>query len=203
MLAVAFVWSVFHKPVNWYKRARNIIYSCWTASRFGWHKDFSFGHPVSAIRGEEYMKIGCKTHFGKMAVVTAWNEYEGERFEPSVTIGERCSFGDFLHLTCINRITIGNDVLTGRWVTITDNGHGRTDIDTLKIPPIRRKLYTKGPVTIGDKVWIGDKATILPGVTIGPGTVVAANSVVTKDVPAYTVVAGNPARIIKSLSLPV
>ena len=47
-------------------------------------------------------------------------------------------------------------------------------------------------------MWIGDKATILPGVTIGDGVVVAANAVVTKDVPAYSVVGGNPARILKA-----
>ena len=55
---------------------------------------------------------------------------------------------------------------------------------------------------IGDNVWIGDKATVLPGVTIGDGAVIAANAVVTKDVPAFTVVAGNPARIIKQSILP-
>ena len=50
---------------------------------------------------------------------------------------------------------------------------------------------------IGNNVWIGDKATILPDVTIGDGAVIAANSVVTKDVPAYNVVAGNPAKVVK------
>jgi acetyltransferase-like isoleucine patch superfamily enzyme len=63
--------------------------------------------------------------------------------------------------------------------------------------PIKRSLFSKGPVIIGDNVWIGDKATILPGVSIGNGAVIAANAVVTKDVPAYSVAAGNPARIIK------
>ena len=58
-------------------------------------------------------------------------------------------------------------------------------------------IVSKGPVVIGDNVWIGDKVTVLPGVTIGDGAVIAANAVVTKDVPAYSVVAGNPAKIIK------
>ena len=82
-------------------------------------------------------------------------------------------------------------------MTICDNNHGTTDFDTLHEAPIKRKLYTKGPVIIGNNVWIGDKATILGGVTIGDGAVIAANSVVTKDVPAYSVVGGNPARVIK------
>ena len=92
---------------------------------------------------------------------------------------------------------MGNGVLTGRWVTITDNSHGETDYETLKMQPILRKLYSKGAVKIGDNVWIGDKVTILPNVTIGNGAIIAANAVVTRDIPPYSIVAGNPARIIK------
>lgn len=57
----------------------------------------------------------------------------------------------------------------------------------------------KGPVKIGDNVWIGDRATILSGVTIGEGAIIAANAVLTHDVPAYTVVGGVPAKVIKFL----
>lgn len=114
-------------------------------------------------------------------------------------IGEECHFGAFNHITCTNKIQIGNRLLTGKWVTITDNSHGTTDLDSLHIDPIKRPIYSKGPVIIGDNVWIGDKATILPGVTIGDGAVIAANAIVTKDVPAYCVAAGNPARIIKNV----
>ena len=55
------------------------------------------------------------------------------------------------------------------------------------------------PIVIGDSVWIGEYAAILKGVTIGTGAVVASHAVVTKDVPPYTVVAGNPARVVKEL----
>lgn len=80
---------------------------------------------------------------------------------------------------------------------ITDNSHGETDYDSLKMLPIKRPITSKGPVIIGNNVWIGDKATILPGVTIGDGSVIAANAVVTKDVPPYSVVGGNPAIVLK------
>lgn len=160
-------------------------------------KNVWFSRYVNYTIGEKYFNIGEGCAFFKMAVLTAWDNYKDEKYNPEVVIGKNCYFGEYLHLTCINKITIGNDVLTGRWVTISDNGHGNTDYESLLLPPVKRRLVSKGPVIIGNDVWIGDKATILAGVSIGNGAVVAANAVVTKDVPAYTVVAGNPAKIIK------
>lgn len=116
---------------------------------------------------------------------------------PYLRIGHHCSFGSFNHITCANKVVIGDYCLTGKWVTITDNSHGETDYESLLLPPSHRKITTKGPVIIGKNVWIGDKATILPGVTVGDGAVIAANAVVSKDVPPYCVVGGNPARVIK------
>lgn len=159
----------------------------------------SFKYPVNYTRGEQYIKIAPGVSFGKMAVLTAWDCYEGDRFHPKIRIGENCDFGDYLHLTCINEILIGSKVLTGRWVTITDNGHGTSEEIIEGIAPQKRRLYSKGPVVIEDNVWIGDKASILPGVTIGKNSIIAANSVVTKDVPSNSMAAGNPARIIKSI----
>ncbi|TDE33719.1 DapH/DapD/GlmU-related protein, partial [Antarcticimicrobium sediminis] len=65
-------------------------------------------------------------------------------------------------------------------------------------PPTRRPLVSKGPIFIEDNVWIGDKATILAGLTVGRGATVAANSVVTTDVPSGSVVAGVPAKVIRT-----
>lgn len=90
-------------------------------------------------------------------------------------------------------------MLIGKWVSIVDNDHGKTDRETLKLPPLKRELVSKGPIVIGDDVWIGDKVTILSGVTIGSHAVIAANAVVTKDVPAYSVVVGNPGKVVKTL----
>jgi len=59
---------------------------------------------------------------------------------------------------------------------------------------------SKGPVRIGNKVWIGDNAVIMDGVTIGDSAIIAANAVVTKDVPAYAVVGGVPAKVIKQVN---
>jgi len=176
---------------------RDYVYSIWVAQKFD-TKEVAFRYKSNDIIGSQYFHIGKGTHFGKEAVLSAWDSYEGEKFTPEVKIGVNCNFGDYLHLTCVNNITIGNGVLTGRWVTITDNGHGRSCEMKSLIRPQKRCIYSKGSVRIGDNVWIGDKATILPGVTIGDGCIIGANSVVTKDVPAYCVAGGNPAEIIKS-----
>jgi len=80
---------------------------------------------------------------------------------------------------------------------ITDNAHGASNFDLLSIAPNKRPLYSKGPVIIEDNVWIGEKASIMPDVHIGYGSIVGANAVVTRDVPPYCVVIGNPAKIVK------
>ena len=169
-----------------------LLKKCGTWVRFG---------RIGLIKCPQYISIGNGTNFGDYFFLTAWDTYYTEhgiqKMNPDLSIGDDCNFGTFNHITCTNKIKIGNRLLTGKWVTITDNSHGDTDIETLQIAPIKRPIFSKGPVVIGDDVWIGDKATVLPGVTIGDGAVVAANAVVTKDVPAYSVAAGNPAKIIK------
>lgn len=87
----------------------------------------------------------------------------------------------------------------GRDVYISDHFHGEINATELSTPPAFRALYSKGPVVIQDNVWIGEGVVILPNVTIGANCVVGANSVVTKSFSANNVIAGNPARIIKTL----
>ena len=84
----------------------------------------------------------------------------------------------------MNRIEIGDGFVSGKWVTITDNGHGDSSYENLTKPVSQRPIISKGSVIIGKNVWVGDKATILPGVTIGDGVIVGANSVITKDIPS-------------------
>lgn len=166
------------------------------------HADGVFFPLNMHILGAHCIRIGAGTHFDEHSHLTAWEQTcAGGDFHPEINIGENCCFGAWNHITAINRIQIGNNLLTGKWMTITDNSHGETDFNTLKTSPIMRLVTSKGPVTIGNDVWIGDKATILPGVTIGDGAVIAANAVVTKDVPAYCVVGGNPAKIIKQANI--
>ena len=92
-------------------------------------------------------------------------------------------------ITCAKQIIIGKNAHIAREAVIRDyDGHYIEDV----------AYRTSKPVIIGDNVWIGYRAMILKGVTIGDNSVVAANSVVTKDVPANSIVAGNPAKVIKT-----
>lgn len=108
-----------------------------------------------------------------------------------VEIGKRC----FIQQCCTffgrGGITIGDDVFVGPKVNLITINHDPN--------PDNRSATYGSPIIIEDKVWIGINATILPGVKIGRGAIVGAGSVVTKDVPAMTIVAGNPARIIKTI----
>lgn len=157
-------------------------------------KGTRFGH-VEFANGLRYIRIGSDTVFHSHLFLTAWG---GDSYgEIKISVGDNCSIGSYCHISALKKIKIGNKVLIGKWVSIVDNDHGLTDKDSLLIPPLNRQIVSKGPITIGDNVWIGDKATILSGVKIGNNAVIAANAVVTKDVPAYSVVAGNPARVIR------
>lgn len=154
--------------------------------------------------------MGNHTVFGVGCYLTAWDQTslkENNHTAPEISIGSHCSIGAHNHITATNRIVIGDGFLSGKWVTITDNSHGNYDVNNpddieqwQTVIPNHRPTVSKGPVIIGQNVWVGDKATILPGVTIGDGAVIGANSVVTKDVPPYSIVGGNPAKVLKQLN---
>ncbi len=149
------------------------------------------------LRGGNFMQIGNNFTAGVGLTLQAWDSFAGESFRPKLTIGDNAMLTDFVQISCCNEISIGNNVLIGQSVYISDNSHGDADATSVDVPPMARKLTTKGPVIIGDNVWIGRCSTILSGVTIGDNAIIGANSVVTKDVPPCGVVAGVPAKLIK------
>ena len=146
--------------------------------------------------GGENISIGKSSCIGRNCILTVWKN-ESEYENPEIVICDNVSIGDYSHISAINKVYIGDGVLTGRWVSIVDNNHGNTEMNTLQIMPKKRKVISKGPIIIGNNVWIGDKVTILSGVTIGEGAVIAANSVVSHDVEPFSVIAGVPGIAIK------
>ena len=153
------------------------------------------------IKGLKYISIGKNTVIAEGAIITAHDNRDGVFFSPEIIIGNNCCLGEHIHITSINKIVIGDNVLTGRYVYITDNAHGKTSKSECMIHPSKRRLYSKGIVTIDKNVWIGERACIMAGVHIGEGAIIAANSIVTHDVAPYTVVGGIPAKLIKDMNI--
>ena len=161
-----------------------------------------FNYPLR-LQGGGYKRIciGSRTCFQSYCVLGCWEKYgEDEHHEPEIIIGDDCNIGEFCHITAINRITIGNGLLTGRFVYIGDNSHGGLSWEEATVPPVKRHLKSKGEINIGNNVWIADKVTILGGVTIGDNVIIGAGSIVNHDVPSNCIVAGIPAKIIKIMS---
>lgn len=151
------------------------------------------------FKGGKFIAIGSDCSIGRDVELTAWCEYKEQKFQPQIIIGNGCSIRVHSHITAINSIIIGDNLLTGPSVVITDNAHGEFSVFNQDKRPHDRPLSSAGGVKIGNNVWLGEGSMVMPGVTIGDGVIVAANAVVTKDVPAYCLVAGVPAKIVKRL----
>ena len=131
-----------------------------------------------------FVEIGPKTRFlGRLYVEGTKNFYVGDRckIKPNVQLA---THGD-------GKLVIGDDVILNKIVK------GTGDTVTKKGIHFRKQPLDVAPIIIGRDVWIGRNVIILKGVTIGDGAVIGAYSVVTKDVPADTIVAGNPAKVIR------
>lgn len=120
----------------------------------------------------------------------------------TLQIGENCEIGDNVHIVAHEEVKIGNNCLMASKIFITDTNHGNYSGDDRNIsdpftPPNNRPLFTN-PVFIGNNVWLGENVCILPGVNIGDGCIIGANSVVNKNIPAYCIAVGSPAKVVKS-----
>jgi acetyltransferase-like isoleucine patch superfamily enzyme len=131
-------------------------------------------------------------------------------------IGNYVTIEDEVSIQCLSEISIGNFTAIAGGSVITDNNTHPTDTEgwikhRICVAPGGPgysglgdgwELSDSAPVNIGDAVWIGANCTVLKGVSIGNGAIVARNSVVTKDVDPFTIVAGNPAKKVKTLAQP-
>lgn len=185
----------------WFKNYRDSLYTLWIRRFLGKLGDNSIiKYPCSLQGGgAKRIKIGNKTTIESHGILGCWEKYGEKRFFPELVIGDNCWIGEYTQITSCNKITIGNGLLTGRYVYIGDNAHGGLSWEESMIPPIRRQLVSKGEIKIGENVWICDKVTILGGVTIGDNVIIGAGSIVTHDIPSNSIAAGIPAKIIKQL----
>lgn len=123
--------------------------------------------------------------------VTVWYPYR-------VSIGDKTTLNEWVYIDGFGGVTIGHDVRIAHRVTIMSSDHNFESRDRC----IREQGLSVSPTRIDDDVWIGAGAIILPGVHLMKGAIVAAGAVVTKDVSAYTIVAGSPARPVRQRGEP-
>lgn len=157
---------------------------------FKLRKDYSIYNP-------QYMEIGSNFRALERFRIEAFDAYGDQKFYPKIKIGNNVCFNTDIHIGCIDSITIEDNCLFASRILITDHNHGNSTNQTIKISPMNRKLFSKGPVLIKKNVWVGEGVAIMPNVTIGENSIIAANAVVTKNVPPNCIVAGVPAQIIK------
>ena len=151
-------------------------------------------HRHCDIHNPQCLHLGKGAGIGSYTYIGPVLEDHGHKYNPKIIIGEGTWVGKHCSIAAIDRVEIGKHVLFAGYVHMTDHSHGYQDI-TQPITP--QPLFSKGPIIIEDDCWLGFSCEILSGVHIGKHSVVAARSVVTKDVPPYSIVAGNPARLIK------
>ena len=169
-----------------YEKVMKIMFEYETMSAEG-IQDLTKGMNVRIIR---WMAIYHPTNYVRIILYRLANVRVGE----GVAINPRLFiFDNYRSLVVIeDRVSIASDV-----VIIASSNPNNSML--ANIPYVRGKLIKVAPVKIKEDAWIGAGAVILPGITIGKMSIIGAGAVVTKDVPAYSVVAGVPARVIRSL----
>lgn len=149
------------------------------------------------IRNKKNIDLGKGLTIG---VGCRFEAYPLKRDVTTLHFGKNVQVNDYVHITAMKHVYIGNNVLLASKIYISDCSHGSYAGDendsSPQITPIERELHAKS-VIIEDNVWIGEFVSILPGVTIGKGTIVGANSVVTKNLPPNVIAVGIPAIPIK------
>lgn len=172
------------------------------------HPDPNYPYPKAEFKRFAFLKPLVTNPNISVGDFTYYDDPDGpEKFEHQNVLHHHDFLGD--------RLIIGNFCAIATGATFIMNGanHDMTGISTYPFGVMGNgwdadfdieifKAQSRGDTVVGHDVWIGRKATILPGVTIGSGAIIASNAVVSRDVPAYGIVAGNPAKLVKSRFAP-
>ena len=149
------------------------------------------------VRGKRFIRISKGFTTGRGCRLEA---YPIDNRSATLFIGENVQLNDYVHITAMQKVVIGNNVLMASKIYISDCTHGfygGTGSDSSPdVAPIERG-YEMAPVEIMENAWIGESVSILPGVSIGKGSIIGSNAVVSKSIPDYSIAVGIPARVIK------
>lgn len=157
-------------------------------------------HPDIVTEGMVYLgrnvEMTARTGYGRIVLGRWVHLGDGNRLrahEGTLRIGDKTVLGRENTLNCYLDLHVGAQCIVADWVYVCDFDHRTEDVTV----PIKDQGIVKTPVRIGDDVWLGVKSSVLRGAQIGDGTVVAAHAVVRGEVPAYSVVAGVPGRVVR------
>ena len=149
------------------------------------------------LRGKKYISISKGFTTGRGCRIES---YPIDGHSVCIIIGKDVEINDYVHITSMKNIIIGDNVLIASKVYISDCSHGSysgNEFDSSPTSIPKDRPFSTEKIIIEDNVWIGEMVSILPGVTIGKGSIIGANSVVTKDLPANVIAVGIPAKPIK------
>jgi lipopolysaccharide O-acetyltransferase len=147
------------------------------------------------IRNRKYINLGNGLTTGFGCRIEALPKDNSDTF--LIIFGNNVQINDYVHISAMEKVIIGNNVLMASKIYISDNSHGiyksTMEDSNPNIEPIKR-TYFCASIIIEDNVWIGENVVILPGIIIGKGSIIGANSVVSKSIPPNVIAVGSPAR---------
>lgn len=181
--------------ITWKKLAYALYPKPWGIGGFGCDSVVMFPR---RIEGAQAIHIGSDVVIQSRGWIAAMERWGTQTFRPRVEIGDHVRVGHQVMITAVNLVRIGEGCLLSEQVFISDHVHQALPGP---IPPTRQPLVPTGPVHIGRHCFLGIRCVIMGGVTLGDYCVVGANSVVTHSFPAGSVIAGAPARLLKTLPI--
>lgn len=172
---------------------------CYVLTKIIVRKAKLFRMPVE-IRGKQHIDFGIGLSLGRGCKIEAYPYINKGTI---IKFGKNVGINDYLHLTGINSVIIGDNVLVAGKVYISDSNHGNYGGDDYDSDPetiVGKRTLSSKPIIIEDNVWLGEGVAVLSGVRIGRCSIIGAHSVVTKDIPPFTIAVGSPAKPIKEYS---
>lgn len=180
-------YDYIHKFVNLYYKIKTKLWYRIFFKSIG--KGSNIMKPLR-INNPENIEIGSKVIVNKNTWLLTLKVNDRT---PKLVLDDGAIIGHYNHITCINNVYIGKNVLTADKVYISDNYHGYEDIG---IPIRLQEVKSKASVYIGENTWIGENVSIISA-SIGKHCIIGSNSVVNKDIPDYCIAVGSPAKIVK------
>jgi acetyltransferase-like isoleucine patch superfamily enzyme len=183
----------------WHARLSERRFLRWSARETGADRFASIGegsvvYAPALIIGHHLISVGRDVVVHPGAFLSVVDEHGGRRYDAGLTIGDGVRIGNDVVVACCGRIEIADRVLIADRVFIGDTYHEYRDVERAISD---QGLHDPRPVSIGRGAFLGINSAVLAGVTVGAGAYVGAHAVVTRDVPAHTVVVGNPARAVR------